>query len=224
MRIDVTSVIGVCNGEIKLTNDLRSLNDDMVKGSVPKSWAKYKVPGTISTNTWVVDFGERVKQFQRLADHAESGQSFSSASVWLGGLFVPEAYFTATRQAVAQAHGWSLEQLRLELDVKKGDETPSLDKTSFHIVNLRFEGSSCIGDALSLSQEMFTSPPTTVLRWCNSTEGSKYKESERVELPIYLNSMRANLIIMVDLRAPPGVPQSVFYERGVALLCSALGS
>lgn len=36
-------------------------------------------------------------------------------SVWLGGLFIPEAYITATRQYVAQANSWSLEELYLDV-------------------------------------------------------------------------------------------------------------
>jgi len=35
--------------------------------------------------------------------------------VWLGGLFAPEAYITATRQCVAQANLWPLEELYLEV-------------------------------------------------------------------------------------------------------------
>lgn len=40
---------------------------------------------------------------------------FQSVTVWLGGLFIPEAYITATRQFVAQANHWSLEELKLEV-------------------------------------------------------------------------------------------------------------
>ena len=35
------------------------------------------------------------------------------AQVWMGGLMDPTAYFTATRQACAQAKGWALERLEL---------------------------------------------------------------------------------------------------------------
>lgn len=38
--------------------------------------------------------------------------------VWLGGLFQPEAYVTATRQAIAHQKGWSLEQLSLKLEIE----------------------------------------------------------------------------------------------------------
>lgn len=52
-------------------------------------------------------------------------------NIWLGGLFVPEAYITATRQFVAQANGWSLEELALEISVS--DSAATTDKSSFSI-------------------------------------------------------------------------------------------
>jgi dynein heavy chain 1 len=38
-------------------------------------------------------------------------------NIWLGGLFIPEAYITATRQFVAQANNWSLEELYLDVSL-----------------------------------------------------------------------------------------------------------
>ena len=186
-----------------------------------------QVPAQTSTHAWLVDFAERAKQFQRLSTHAANGENLRCAPVWLGGLFVPEAFFTATRQAAtrqAAAHdqAWSLEQLRMELDVLP--RTTTLDDASFKLIDLRFEGATCAGDVLALTHDMVTVPGTTVLRWVHAPEGSKYKDTERVELPIYLNSTRANLLLTVDLRASPGVTQHTFYERGVAIICSALGN
>lgn len=43
--------------------------------------------------------------------------SFQNVTIWLGGLFNPEAYITATRQCVAQANSWSLEELTLEVSI-----------------------------------------------------------------------------------------------------------
>jgi hypothetical protein len=37
--------------------------------------------------------------------------------LWLGGMFIPEAYITATRQYVAQANNWSLEELCLQVGI-----------------------------------------------------------------------------------------------------------
>lgn len=50
----------------------------------------------------------------------------------LGSLFVPEAYITATRQYVAQANSWSLEELYLEVNVTSA-QGAALDACSFGI-------------------------------------------------------------------------------------------
>lgn len=53
--------------------------------------------------------------------------------MWLGGLFIPEAYITATRQYVAQANNWSLEELKLAVNVVEKGQKSSLDDKSFAV-------------------------------------------------------------------------------------------
>lgn len=57
---------------------------------------------------------------------------FQNIHVCLGSLFVPEAYITATRQYVAQANSWSLEELCLEVNVTTA-QGAALDACSFGI-------------------------------------------------------------------------------------------
>ena len=52
-------------------------------------------------------------------------------TIWLGGLFNPEAYITATRQCVAQANSWSLEEISLEVSVT--DNESKVDSSGFGI-------------------------------------------------------------------------------------------
>ena len=52
----------------------------------------------MAVSEWVSDFARRLAQ---LAAIAGRGSLAADAGVWLGGLFFPEAYVTATRQAVA---------------------------------------------------------------------------------------------------------------------------
>lgn len=53
--------------------------------------------------------------------------------VWLGGLFIPEAYITASRQYVAQANSWSLEELHLDVQVHEKAKEAKLDDCSFGV-------------------------------------------------------------------------------------------
>lgn len=46
----------------------------------------------------------------------------------MGGLFAPEAYITATRQTVAQSNQWSLEELRMHIEVGTIDDRPDTFK------------------------------------------------------------------------------------------------
>lgn len=64
---------------------------------------------------WIGDFARRLAQLTQIA----SLDNLNNVEVWLGGLFFPEAYITATRQAVAHRKRWSLETLHLQLDLEK---------------------------------------------------------------------------------------------------------
>ncbi len=61
----------------------------------------------------------------------------------LGSLFVPEAYITATRQYVAQANSWSLEELCLEVNVTTA-QGATLDACSFGIKGQTSSTSSAV--------------------------------------------------------------------------------
>lgn len=59
------------------------------------------------------DLQERLHQLSTIQQHLQSSKLL--ASVWLGGLFHPEAFITATRQHTAHQTQASLEKLVLDL-------------------------------------------------------------------------------------------------------------
>jgi dynein heavy chain 1, cytosolic len=69
----------------------------------------------MSVTEWIPDFARRLAQLDSLSEKDNLGD----VDVWLGGLFFPEAYITATRQAVAHRKKWSLETLHLRLDIER---------------------------------------------------------------------------------------------------------
>ena len=72
----------------------------------------------MAVSEWVVNLARRLQQLEGIAGL----DSLKDVEVWLGGLFFPEAYITATRQAVAHRKRWSLETLNLRLDIEKVNE------------------------------------------------------------------------------------------------------
>lgn len=84
-------------------------------GTIPDHWRKYKVHKAMSVSEWIPNFARRLAQL----DHISGLGDLNNIEVWLGGLFYPEAYITATRQAVAHRKKWSLETLHMQLDLEK---------------------------------------------------------------------------------------------------------
>ncbi|XP_037557869.1 dynein heavy chain, cytoplasmic-like [Dermacentor silvarum] len=221
VRSDLEDMVRICRGERRQTNYHRTMIADLAKGMLPSHWKKYTVSPGCTVIQWVTDFSDRIKQLQRVSQACTSGgaAALKSLHVWLGGLFNPEAYITATRQYVAQANGWSLEELSLEVRVSDVDEKPGpMDEYSFALAGLKLQGAKCVQSRLSLTSTIFTELPLTTIRWV------KYQEEDAgqamVTLPVYLNSSRTELLFTVDLPAADPRESHSFYERGVALLCS----
>jgi len=84
-------------------------------GTIPVHWRRYKVHKVMSVSEWIPDLARRLAQL----DNLSSLDNLSNVEIWLGGLFFPEAYVTATRQAVAHRKKWSLETLNLRLDIER---------------------------------------------------------------------------------------------------------
>ncbi|XP_055497118.1 cytoplasmic dynein 1 heavy chain 1 isoform X1 [Leucoraja erinacea] len=219
IRQDLVDVVQVCEGKKKQTNYLRTLISEMVKGILPHSWIRYTIPANMTVIQWVANFSERIKQLQQISHAASTGgaKELKNIHVFLGGLYVPEAYITATRQYVAQANSWSLEELRLEVIVTN-NQNSVLDACSFGITGLTLQGAVCNNNKLSLSNAISTELTLTQLRWVKETYAEK--KANVVTLPVYLNFTRADLIFTVDFDIATKEDSRSFYERGVALLCT----
>lgn len=96
---------------------------------------------------------------------ANENAPFQGFPVWLGGLLNPEAYITATRQCVAQANSWSLEELALDVTITEQGGTSSQKDSSFSVTGLKLQGATCKNNQLLLTSTIMTDLPPTLLRW-----------------------------------------------------------
>lgn len=137
---------------------------DLAKGIIPNDWCRYTVPAGLTVVQWIQDFAERIKQLTNISKAAGKGgpSALRQVQVWLGGLFMPEAYITATRQAVAQANQWALEELFLDVEIGEGE----INENTYAVRNLRLQGADCVDKRkLALSNKIFTELPITRLIW-----------------------------------------------------------
>lgn len=218
---DLQDVLLICQGEKKQTNYHRQMLSELVRGILPNSWRRYTVPSGCTVIQWITDFSQRVQQLQKVSQLVSQAgaKELQSFPVWLGGLFNPEAYITATRQCVAQANSWPLEELMLDVTITESGSDGGHNKdSSFGVVGLKLQGAQCKNNQLLLTSTIMMDLPLTLLRWTrNSSDSSR---SGKLTLPVYLNSTRAELLFTVDLAVAPGQDPHSFYERGVAVLTS----
>ena len=146
--------------------------------------------------------------------------SLKSYVVWLGGLFTPEAYITATRQFVAQTNSWSLEELVLEISIFDSVKDVKFDECCFGLVGLKFQGAVSQKNKISLSVNVTNDIPVSVIRWSKADSLKIDASAKKINLPVYLNSTRAELLF--KLAMDTDLNESQFNTRGVAILASNL--
>lgn len=211
---DLQDIVLICQGDKRQTNYHRAMLSDLVKGILPGTWRRYTVPRGCTVIQWVTDFSQRVRQLQDVSNLVSSRgvRELQTFNVWLGGLLNPEAYVTATRQCIAQANGWPLEELTLDVSITEGGGE---DTCSFPVVGLKLQGAQCRNNQLHLTSAITTDLPLTRLRWVRGAASDG-----KLALPVYLNATRSELLFTVDLNIAAGQDRHSFYERGVALLTS----
>jgi dynein heavy chain 1 len=89
----------------------------------------------MAVSEWISNFARRLTQLDNIAGLDD----LNNVEVWLGGLFYPEAYVTATRQAVAHKKRWSLETLHLRLDIERVNDPSAfiVDGSSWALIYIR---------------------------------------------------------------------------------------
>jgi dynein heavy chain 1 len=157
---------------------------------------------------WIADLNARLLQVDSIAK-----EGFEDRHIWLGGLFISEAFVTATRQAIAQRNGWSLEELTLAVDLEKHG-----DAGSFTLLNLRMEGARWHEEALQLTTESSTRLGLCQMRWIKKAE-AVHNEATTVPVPVYLNSDRSALLFNIRLNAK-AEEHNIIAQRGIAIILS----
>ena len=194
MRSDLQQVLAVSEGQVKQTNDVRRLISELTAGVVPATWKAFKTVSSISLSAWMDEFARRLKHVQELS------RPLSDTPVWLGGLFRPAAWITATRQQSARAQGVSLEQLQLQLHIYDDAERLMSDSagTQYPIRGLCLQSAAWSPDGLVLNDGTPTHLEHVAIRWVPMSDGGTATRS-RFNCPIYLNGDRSHLLFTIPL-------------------------
>ncbi|KAJ3389103.1 hypothetical protein HDU92_001163 [Lobulomyces angularis] len=208
IRKDLTNLSKVCSGELKQTNHLRSLISSLTKGAVPEQWIRYKVPSYMTVDQFIMNLKERLEQIETIS---KTGNFESNKEIWIGGLFLPEAYITASRQFVAQKNQWSLEELILTLEFGKSDKP-----NEFTLKGLSVEGAELVDSKLKISNSSASTLGDTKLCW---NKGGEEKKQDYLYIPVYLNKDRTEILFTAAIPSKnSSMDLSLFIQRGVAFV------
>eukprot|EP00931_Biecheleriopsis_adriatica_P034702 TRINITY_DN20021_c0_g5_i1.p1 TRINITY_DN20021_c0_g5~~TRINITY_DN20021_c0_g5_i1.p1 ORF type:complete len:4603 (-),score=1119.02 TRINITY_DN20021_c0_g5_i1:34-13842(-) len=210
VRQDLVLLQAACAGSAKSTNDVRQLIQDMTTDQIPKAWRKFAV-ADITATEWLADFVKRLEQLQTVVHSS----SLPKHKLWYGGLFFPEAFLTASRQAVAQQKAVSLEELNLIVQI---GSAPGSDD-AFEVTGLYMEGASWDAEKalLAVTDELNVALPPAWLRWVH-VDSAEYKKSlEFLRVPVYLNSSRSLLISSFGMQSPKEIPNALWVQRSVCV-------
>jgi len=211
VRADLRLLASLCEGNAKSTNETRELISDFNTDAVPKQWRKYSVHDTITVTEWLSDFKKRLEQLEDL----HNCSNLQKYKLWMGGLFFPEAFLTASRQAIAQKKEVSLEELLLAVYIGSTEQ----DADSFSVKGLTIEGAAWDAGAgqLTMSDELFISLPMTQLKWLHRDSAEHKATTDYLRTPVYLNTCRNILVTAFNLKQPKELPNSSWVQRSMCL-------
>ena len=210
VRTDLEDSIQMCKGNIKSTNELRLVVQNLFNDTVPKSWQLYPTL-ELNVTEWVIDLANRINQLNKVTKEKDYGKT----DLWLGGLIFPEAYLTATRQAVAQELKKPLDELVLSVELVKS--ISSVPMTNYVCKGVCIEGAEWDYDnnKLIMTDSLFSQLPPFMLKWSVANEGDM---KNMFPIPVYLNTMRKNLLFSVYIKNESDLSNEDWYQRGIALI------
>jgi len=210
VRDDLQKLILMAKGEGKSTNELRDIAKNVFNDTVPKYWQIYSTL-ELNVTEWILDFKNRINQLNKITHSPDFGRS----GLWIGGLIFPEAYLTATRQSVAQELKVSLDELMLSVELVKN--ITNVDKTSFVLKGLCIEGAewNYDEDKLIMTDSLFSQLPPFLLKWSIKKNANT---KNLFPIPVYMNTIRKNLLFSVYIKNESVLSDSDWYQRGIALI------
>jgi dynein heavy chain 1 len=209
VRQDLSLLSAACEGTAKSTNEVRQLIQDLTTDQVPKAWQRFAMAKVTATQ-YLGDLVKRLEQLRTVV----SCSSLQKHRLWYGGLFFPEAFLTASRQAVAQEKKVSLEELNLLVQIG-GDAPPHDD--AFEMTGLHLEGAAWANGQLVVTDELSVALPLLWLRWVHIDSPEFNQTADYLRVPVYLNTSRSLLITAFSLKTPKDIPNAVWVQRSVAV-------
>eukprot|EP00698_Gefionella_okellyi_P021190 TRINITY_DN679_c0_g2_i1.p1 TRINITY_DN679_c0_g2~~TRINITY_DN679_c0_g2_i1.p1 ORF type:complete len:4462 (-),score=1316.63 TRINITY_DN679_c0_g2_i1:16-13401(-) len=127
-------------GDLQVSESMEAFMMSLYNSRVPESWERVAYPSMRSLMSWVTNFNQRYAQLREWVKDVTMPKS-----VWISGLFNPQAFLTALMQVTTRKNeGWSLDTMALTTDVlrKTLAEVDVPPRDGMYIHGLSLEGGS----------------------------------------------------------------------------------
>lgn len=193
------------------------------KGQIPLHWKQgFASSAQLGLSQWIADLIDRFQAMDRYHSILTDPNPFSGLAIsfWLGGLFVPEAFITATRQIAAQTNGWNLEDLVLCLETEKHTTYPRRD--GFSAEGFILEGAEYLSNnEIALTDRLRCRLPLTSFRW-RLHSPSETHANEMMGIPLYLNEGRNAILVVIHVEISKNISRTAWAQRSVSFLLQSV--
>jgi dynein heavy chain len=100
-------------GQLNVSEAMEALANSLLLDRVPATWAAVAYPSLKGLGSWVKDLQRRMEQLKTWS------ATTTPNSVWISGLFNPQAFMTAVMQVHARSHSTSLGELAITTSVTR---------------------------------------------------------------------------------------------------------
>eukprot|EP00917_Polyrhabdina_sp_WS-2016_P007442 GHVP01016658.1.p1 GENE.GHVP01016658.1~~GHVP01016658.1.p1 ORF type:complete len:4656 (-),score=837.71 GHVP01016658.1:4666-18633(-) len=232
IKEELHSLLLVCQGKAKFTNDLRHLAQFLSTGKMPSSWhlaSASQYSKTLTLSIWMTEFVLRLRHQGAIIKsinqdgHADSFfslpfvKSLSTYNVWAGGLFNPHSFLTATRQVVSKKEKISLDDLQMKIRISPKDQ----NNDSWYFYKVTLEGATwsteqaCLKHTSVLYEEL----QAIEISWASKLEALHGRDGKKIiSVPLFADQSRTDIISMVDVAVDASVPEDTWYQRAVGIV------
>jgi len=178
-------------GALNISDAMEVLTTALLVNRVPATWEKVAYSSLLNLASWFLNVVERAAQLNEWTSNLATPKS-----LWICGLFNPQAFLTAIMQVTARANEWPLDQVCLQTDVtdKELADVDEASEEGWYIHGIYLEGARWEMKDKVLRDQVLKElhPLLPVIRAFSARESEKRDCSKGgfYECPMYLTSRR----------------------------------
>ncbi|XP_041458176.1 dynein heavy chain 3, axonemal-like isoform X7 [Lytechinus variegatus] len=223
VRSSLQDIRKAMKGLVVMSAELEDVFDSMMVGKVPGMWAAKSYPSLKPLGSYITDLLARLQFFK---DWIRDGMP---TVFWLSGFYFTHSFLTGTMQNFARRYKIPIDQLLLDFEVmKKENSMDSKPVDGVYVTGLFIEGARWDRPThvLAESQPKILYDTLPVI-WIKPIEKSNVKNTQSYSCPVYKTSVRRGTLsttghstnFVLEIQLPSSHTPNHWINRGVAMLC-----